>query len=36
VPANLTSAAVEDDVVSWRKRLAKNGLDAGPGPSTGT
>ena len=29
VPANLTSAAVEDDVVSWRKRLGENGLDAG-------
>ncbi len=29
VPANLTAAAMEDDIVSWRKRLGENGLDAG-------
>jgi transposase InsO family protein len=29
VPANLTSAAWEDEIVSWRKRLSENGLDAG-------
>ena len=29
VPANLTSAAFEDRVVAWRKRLAQGGLDAG-------
>ena len=29
VPANLTSAACEDEIVSWRKRLAEDGLDAG-------
>jgi transposase len=29
VPANLTSAAWEDEIVAWRKRLAADGLDAG-------
>ena len=29
VPANLTSAALEDEIVAWRKRLAGDGLDAG-------
>ena len=29
VPANLTSAAWEDEIVAWRKRLAEDGLDAG-------
>jgi len=29
VPANLTAAAVEDEIVAWRKRLAGDGLDAG-------
>lgn len=29
VPANLTSAALEDEIVAWRKRLAEDGLDAG-------
>ena len=29
VPANLTSAAFEDRIVAWRKRLAEDGLDAG-------
>jgi transposase InsO family protein len=28
-PANLTSAAWEDEIVLWRKRLAEDGLDAG-------
>ncbi len=36
VPANLTSAVLEDQIVAWRKRLAEDGLDAGPGPSPGT
>jgi transposase InsO family protein len=29
VPANLTSALLEDQIVAWRKRLAEDGLDAG-------
>ncbi len=29
VPANLTSAVLEDEIVAWRKRLAEDGLDAG-------
>src|ERR1700689_1003834 len=29
VPANLTPAALEDEIVAWRKRLAGDGLDAG-------
>ena len=29
VPANLTSAVLEDEIVAWRKRLADDGLDAG-------
>lgn len=29
VPANLTSAVLEDKIVAWRKRLAEDGLDAG-------
>jgi transposase InsO family protein len=29
VPANLTSAVLEDQIVAWRKRLAEDGLDAG-------
>jgi transposase InsO family protein len=29
VPANLTSAVLEDEIVAWRKRLAGDGLDAG-------
>ncbi len=29
VPANLTSAVLEDKIVGWRKRLAEDGLDAG-------
>ena len=29
VPANLTSAVLEDEIVGWRKRLAGDGLDAG-------
>jgi transposase InsO family protein len=29
VPANLTSAVLEDTIVAWRKRLAEDGLDAG-------
>jgi transposase InsO family protein len=29
VPANLTVAAVEDEIVAWRKRLSDDGLDAG-------
>jgi transposase InsO family protein len=29
VPANLTSVALEDEIVAWRKRLAEDGLDAG-------
>ena len=29
VPANLTSARLEDQIVAWRKRLAEDGLDAG-------
>jgi len=29
VPANLTSAVLEDQIVGWRKRLAEDGLDAG-------
>lgn len=29
VPANLTSAQLEDTIVAWRKRLADDGLDAG-------
>jgi transposase InsO family protein len=29
VPANLTSAALEGEIVGWRKRLAEDGLDAG-------
>ena len=29
VPANLTSPALEDQIVAWRKRLAEEGLDAG-------
>jgi transposase InsO family protein len=29
VPANLTPAAWEDQIVVWRKRLAEDGLDAG-------
>src|ERR1017187_6951987 len=29
VPANLTAAAGEDEIVAWRKRLAGDGLDAG-------
>ena len=29
VPANLTSALVEDQIVAWRKRLDEDGLDAG-------
>jgi transposase InsO family protein len=29
VPANLTSAALEDQIVAQRKRLAEDGLDAG-------
>jgi hypothetical protein len=29
VPANLTAAALEDEIVAWRKRLADEGLDAG-------
>src|ERR1039458_4668784 len=29
VPANLTSAAWEDEIVAWRKRLIEDGLDAG-------
>ena len=29
VPANLTSAALEDEIVARRKRLADDGLDAG-------
>ena len=29
VPANLTSAALEGEIVAWRKRLDDDGLDAG-------
>ncbi len=29
MPANLTTAAMEDQIVAWRKRLAEDGLDAG-------
>ena len=29
VPANLTSPALEGEIVAWRKRLAEDGLDAG-------
>jgi transposase InsO family protein len=29
VPANLTSARIEERIVRWRKRLAEGGLDAG-------
>ena len=29
VPANLTSAVLEDQIVAWRKRLGEDGLDAG-------
>jgi transposase InsO family protein len=29
VPANLTSAVLEDQIVAWRKRLSEDGLDAG-------
>ena len=29
VPANLTSAELEGEIVAWRKRLADDGLDAG-------
>ena len=29
MPANLTSAVLEDEIVAWRKRLAEDGLDAG-------
>ncbi|HEY2562826.1 MAG TPA: DDE-type integrase/transposase/recombinase [Acidimicrobiales bacterium] len=29
VPANLTSATLEGEIVGWRKRLAEDGLDAG-------
>ena len=29
VPANLTSAVLEDEIVAWRKRLVEDGLDAG-------
>ena len=29
VPANLTSATLEGEIVAWRKRLAEDGLDAG-------
>ena len=29
VPANLTSATTEGEIVAWRKRLADDGLDAG-------
>ncbi len=29
VPANLTSAVLEDQIVGWRKRLGEDGLDAG-------
>ena len=29
MPANLTSAVLEDKIVAWRKRLAEDGLDAG-------
>jgi transposase len=29
VPANLTSAVLEDKIVAQRKRLAEDGLDAG-------
>lgn len=29
VPANLTSAVLEDKIVAWRKRLGEDGLDAG-------
>lgn len=29
VPANLISSVLEDEIVSWRKRLAEDGLDAG-------
>jgi transposase len=29
VPANLTSAVLEDRIVAWRKHLGEDGLDAG-------
>ena len=29
VPANLTSAEIEGEIVAWRKRLSDDGLDAG-------
>ncbi len=29
IPANLTSATWEDEIVAWRKRLAEDGFDAG-------
>ena len=29
VPANLTTAVLEDQIVAWRKRLVEDGLDAG-------
>ena len=37
VPANLTSAALEDEIVVWRKRLGRlTASTPAPGPSRGT